>query len=249
MIANGISISLRKFRGINAIQNIFKLLKLFSIDLCTVDSNKRRRLMTSNVDRGRSELPRERNCLRRVVDRSITALRRRCLGAVDQMDLVAKVVILVVTNLSTIRETESLTILLSNHNALGNSSRSVALRELIRIGISLDRRAEVLRGHKAQILDVISIERRSFCAGRRFRNLRKTVPSNTLTISRPIHREENAMVYTSFKQSFTRLVPNDSTHEVKSSFLIMNCEYIMIQIVRNIMPIKSTSRNTGNGLE
>ena len=249
MVANRVSISLGKFRGINAIQNIFELFKLFGIDLRTVDSNKRRRLMTSNVDRGRSELPRERNCLGRVVDRSIATLGRRCLGTVDQMDLIAKIIILVVTNLSTIRKTESLTILLSNHNALGNSSRAVALRELIRIGISLNRRAEVLRGHKAQILDVIGIERRSLCTGRGFRNLRKTIPGNTLTISRPLYREENTMVYAGFIQSFTRLVPNDSTHEVKSSFLIMNCEYIMIQIVRNIMPIKSTSRNTGNGLE
>ena len=174
--------------------------------------------MTVDVNRGRSEFPRERDSFRRIIDRAVAALRRRSFGAVDQMDLVTEIIILVVTDFGAIGQTERLALLLTDHNARRERSRAIALRELIRIGISLDRRAEILSRHEAQILDVVSIEGRGFCAGRRLRNLRQAVPSNTLGVGIVFNREQNAMVYTGFVQSFARLVPNDSTHVVKSSF-------------------------------
>ena len=132
------------------------------------------------------------------------------------MQLITEVVTFgIVAQSCLIGKAEGLARLLTDHDAYGNLSGTVALSKFIRIGIGFDRGAEFLSGDKVQILDIVRIDRRGFSAGGALRNGGKTVPGNALRISAAgLLRVENALLNTGFVKTFAGLIPNEFRHTV-----------------------------------
>ena len=134
------------------------------------------------------------------------------------MQLVAMTIAVnVVTDNSSITQTKDLTSLLTNLHALGDRCRTIALRKLLGISIGFDRAAKVLGRHQVQILDVICIQRSSLGTRGRFSNSGQTVPSNALGIYAVSRNVQNTMIYASFIQTLTSLIPNNFRH----SFILL----------------------------
>jgi hypothetical protein len=120
----------------------------------------------------------------------------------------------IVTDKSSVSHTESLAVLLTDHNSGCSLSGTVTYIEFGRAGISLDRCAELLGSDEVQILDVVRVNSGRLCTRGGLRYGDKSVPSNTLGISAVLLNIENAMVNASFVKSLTSLVPNKFRHKL-----------------------------------
>src|SRR5690606_146752 len=189
------------------------------------------------------KLPTKRDRLGRVVNRVVSLLRRGRRSTPDEVDLVTVVLTLgVVTDLGAVRQTELLTSLLTHSHTRNWSSRTVTLRELVGVGEGLDGCTELFSREEVEVLNVVSILRRSLSTRRRLGNGRQTIPNHTLRVgSRAAGRVENAVVDTSLVTALTSLVP--FKHELLLKVKVVN---IVVKIVRYEKALERTQRKICN---
>ena len=133
------------------------------------------------------------------------------------MDLVAGLCTLdVVTDTSTVGETERLTGLLADENAIG-LLRAVAGSELIRVRERLDRTTELLNGDQVQVDQVVRVLLVGLSTRGRLSHGGEAIPSHTrrvLTIR--IANEEHTMVDTSLEETLADRIPSKGSHAIPS---------------------------------
>nr|DAQ77767.1 MAG TPA: hypothetical protein [Caudoviricetes sp.] len=231
--------------GTGSVQLLLKLSEFGLIDLGGIDSDLGSRFNTSDagINRVGGDLPAQSLSFRRIIDGSVFTLGRSCGGTIDQVQLVAVIDASgIIADLGAVRETKLATSLLADGNASSRSGLAIARSELRRIGESLDGGTEFLGRGQGQVLNIVSILRRSFSARRRFSNTGQTVPSDAVFIPASIglHRIQNTMINTGLISTFAGLIPNNSCHGILLSEI--NNKRIVMQIFSDVMPVKETFR-------
>ena len=139
------------------------------------------------------------------------------------MKLIAVIVaISVITDGSTIAQTERLTSLLADGHAFSNRSGAVAFCECIGISVSLNGCTKILGRHQVQVLNIVGVQRSSFSARRAFRNRDQTIPSITLVVNTgSILTIQNTILNAGFKQMLTSGIPFDFCSSTRHNFILL----------------------------
>ena len=146
----------------------------------------------------------------------------------------------IITDCGLIAQTESLTTLLTDHYALSDLGRTIALSEFIGISIGLDSGAKFLYRVQTQILDVVGIQRGLFSARGVFSNRGDAIPRHALVIHTRSRNVQNAILYTGLIKMIAGLIPYEFSH-ICFLLLIIDNECVVIEIFRSKMSAKSTS--------
>jgi hypothetical protein len=140
------------------------------------------------------------------------------------MNLLAiSIALSVVTDSSNVAEAKGLTGLSTDHNTafLVQGGLTVTSLKGIGISVSLDGATELFSRHQVQILDIIGVQRGSLSAGGTLSHGGQTVPSHTVAIRTVFLYVQDAVLYASFIQARTLLVPFNciiSSHNYRPPF-------------------------------
>ena len=145
----------------------------------------------------------------------------------------------VITDSSTIAQTESLTSLLANEYAGSSFSRAITLVPFVRISVSFDGAAKCFSSTEGSILDIICKQVGNISAARILADTGHTIPGNTLFITGSTHRIKHNVTYARFKLTISCLVPYQFRH-IHLPPLIVNLVYKVIEIVGNKKAIHTT---------
>jgi hypothetical protein len=114
----------------------------------------------------------------------------------------------IVTKPCAVGQTEEPPTLLADVDARLRLFRAIALTELVRVGVGLDRRAEQLERDEVQVLDVVCVRRVGLGTRRRLGDGRQTVPSEALVVGTGIVREiEDAAVDAGLVPTLADVIP------------------------------------------
>src|SRR5690606_12471019 len=205
--------------ALGAVEDVLQLLHLGGGELARVDGQRGRRLVLlavdgTHLDRGRGELPAERHRLGRVVHRGVAALRRCRETTVDEVQLVSVIRTLgVVTDPSTVRETEGTTRLPTEGETVDRRSRAVALLELVRVGERLDGGVELLGRDQVEVHLVVRALLVGLGARGALGTAGKTVPGHTgVVLTLHVREVEDTVIDAGLVDLLAGLVPGKLTH-------------------------------------
>jgi hypothetical protein len=122
----------------------------------------------------------------------------------------------IAANLGAIGETKGLAALLADMNTVSGAGRTVALTELVGIGVSLNGQAEGLGRAQRGVLNVIGPQVSGFRAVGALGNTGQTVPGNTVSIniSGGVQNVQYTLVNTGFKQALASSIPSNGGRHI-----------------------------------
>ena len=118
----------------------------------------------------------------------------------------------VVTQTSTVSETEALTSLLPDRNTGLRISGTITLSESRRIGERLNGATELLSRDQVQVLDVVCVLGRSLSTRRGLGNGRKTVPGVARVVDAIGRDVQDTLINTGLKQALAHVIPSENCH-------------------------------------
>jgi len=171
-------------------------------------------LESGHLERRGGNFPAESQSFRRVVDGRVRLFRRSREATVDKVQLVSEVgAVNVITDAGTVGQAEDLPGLLTDCDAGGRLSGTVALGELFRVGEGFDGCTKVFCRNEVEVLDVVRVLGACFSARGRLGNRHKAVPCEPGVVHSEVGGNvEDSVIDAGLIDPLASLVPNKFGH-------------------------------------